>query len=314
MTAPCGWAEAGRAWRSFFFEPRDTLPCDVVRIGYAAVILLTCLLGIPYVRMWYGETGVLPFDLSRELIDPDTWTVFSLLPRTDSATYACYGILTIQSLLLLVGFWSSFQAVCVFIWVISFQHRNLMILDAEDAVIRVMGFLLIFMPLGQAIGWDAWRRRRIQKPVEIIRRPLWGLRLLQIETCVIFLGAALSKLRSEDWLDGTALYYASRLDDYFFRFPLPTFPWESLAILKWLGWAVIAIELAVPILVWLRETRWPALIAAGLLHLAMEYSMNLFMFHWLMLVAWSSFITGEEWRWLGRRLFGARVMSHCGQA
>jgi hypothetical protein len=68
--------------------------------------------------------------------------------------------------------------------------------------------------------------------------------------------------------------------------------------------------LAVPILIWFRETRWPALIAAGLHHLAMEYSMNLFMFHWLMLIAWSSFIAGEEWRWLGRRLFGARARPH----
>jgi hypothetical protein len=269
----------------------------VVRIGYASVLLFACAAGWPQLRTWYGETGVLPYELSRTMAAPPGWTIFSLLPHTDTTAYVCYGLMTLQALLLLLGAWSRFQAACSYLWLVSFHHRNALILDAEDGLLRVVGLLVICMPLGHTLGVDAWRRGGL---VRLTERPLWALRLLQLEVCLVFAGSALSKLQSADWLDGTAMYYVSRLDDLFGRFPTPAFLWESLWWLKVVGWGVITLEAAVPVFVWFRETRWLALTAAVLLHLGVDYSMNLFLFHWIMLVAWSSFVSGEDWRALGR--------------
>jgi hypothetical protein len=211
----------------------------------------------------------------------------------------CYALWIAQTALLLVGVLPRFQAVCVYVWLLSFQRRNPLILDAEDGVLRVLGFLVLLMPLGYTLSWPAWRRGALCPRVE---RPLWALRLVQLEACLAFAGSALSKLQSADWLDGDAMYYVSRLDDLFGRFPTPAFLWESRWALALVGWTVIAIEAAVPIFVWFREARWLALAAAAVLHLATDYSMNLYMFHWIMLVTWSSFIEGDQWRALGGRV------------
>jgi hypothetical protein len=272
----------------------------MVRIGYAAVLLCMFALGAPQLRMWYGESGVLPYELSRTVAEPG-WTVFTWLPATDATVYVCYGVMTLQALLLLLGCWSRLQALCLYGWLLSFHHRNPLILDAEDGLLRVVGFLVLCMPIGHSLGIDAWRKGQF---TAVTLRPVWALRLLQIEACLVFAGSALAKLQSPDWLDGTALYYVSRLDDLFGRLPTPSFVWESMALLKATTWAVIAIEATVPVLVWFRETRWLALALALALHLAIDYSMNLFAFHWIMLVAWSSFVRSEEWRALGRKLMG----------
>jgi hypothetical protein len=278
-----------------------------VRIGYAAVLLFGLLAGLSQTRVWFGETGALPYEAWRTLPARNDWTLFTLLPKTDATAWVCYGLWIAQTALLLVGVLPRFQAVWVYVWLLSFQRRNPLILDAEDGVLRVLGFLVMLMPLGYTLSGHAWRRGALCPRVA---RPLWALRLVQLEACLAFAGSALSKLQSADWLDGDAMYYVSRLDDLFGRFPTPAFLWESRWVLALLGWAVIAIEAAVPILVWFRETRWPALAAAAALHLATDYSMNLYMFHWIMLVAWSSFIRGEEWRSLGSWI--GRLVGHRG--
>lgn len=303
MTPRLSLRSLAGGWTEFFFAPRDTLPCDVVRIGYAAVLLAMGALAWPQLHMWYGETGVLPYELSRSVAASPNGSVFAWLPRTDATAHVCHGLMMLQALLLLLGVWSRFQAVCLFVWLASFHQRNTMILDAEDGLLRVIGFTVLCMPLGHTLGFDAWRRGTL---FSVTPRPLWGLRLLQLEACLVFAGSALSKLQSADWLDGTAMYYVSRLDDLFGRFPTPSFVWRSAAWMKFLGWGVIAVEAAVPVFIWFKETRWLALAAAVLLHLGIDYAMNLFAFHWIMLVAWSSFVSGEDWRRLGRLLGGRR--------
>jgi hypothetical protein len=123
--------------------------------------------------------------------------------------------------------------------------------------------------------------------------------------CVIFLSAACCKLQSPAWRDGTAIYYVARLDDYFGRFPTPDLLWQTPWIVALITWGTIAIELLVPLAIWWRPARLWALLAALLFHLANEYTMHLFLFHWIMLAGWASFLTGDDLA-LVRRLLGGR--------
>ena len=43
-----------------------------------------------------------------------------------------------------------------------------------------------------------------------------------------------------------------------------------------------------------RETRLPCLLVAALFHLGCDYAMNLFLFQWIMLVGWMSFLTSDD--------------------
>lgn len=288
-----------QAWNAFFWEPIDPHPCAWIRIGFATCVLINLGVWFPDLLKWFGADGVLPLADAEFLRDEGRWTVLAWLPQTDTALYVAFGVFTLQTVLLLLGVASRFNLLCVMIWLCSFQYRNPVILDSEDSLLRLIGCYLLFMPLDRAWALDRWLWRRGSGKVEKCA-PL-GLRLLQLQMCVIFLTAFLAKIPGEKWQTGMTLYYVARLDDYFGRFPVPSFLFETPWIVRSATWSVLVIELIAPILIWFKQTRRFALVLLLLFHLGNEYTMNLFLFHWAMLLGWSAFIIPEDWEWLRRK-------------
>jgi hypothetical protein len=128
---------------------------------------------------------------------------------------------------------------------------------------------------------------------------------LQIEMAAMLFSAGLLKLAGSEWLDGTALYYVSRLDDFFGRFPTPAWAFDSPWLVAWMTWSVLLGELLVPWLIWFRETRRLCLAVVVMFHIANEWTMHLFLFHWIMLCGWMAFLTADDVRAVGR-LVGLR--------
>src|SRR5262249_29597493 len=191
---------AGRRWNDFFYAPMPTKTCGLLRIGFGLLILVGFAVLYPDVDRWFGPTGVLTFAASRAIIDPDTITIFQLFPQSSLAVHVLYGLLLVQSLCLVVGFYGRAQAACLFVLVTSFQHRNLAMFDAEDHLLRLGCFFLIFMPLDDAFSVRSLLRRG--RPARPGSHAIWPLRLLQIEMTLIYLSSGLLKVAGEDWRSG----------------------------------------------------------------------------------------------------------------
>jgi len=303
------WRSLSRGWHEFFHQPLDTRVCAMVRIAYAAVVLIHWAVLYPDLALWYGESGVLPDVVSREIAGPHQWSLLWHLSATPGVLQGCFWLAVANTVLLGIGLLPRLNAACLLAWLISLQSRNGFILDGEDTTMRLLALYLVLMPCGASWSVNAaflrWFRGK-GEPTETTRhlRPAWGLRLLQIQMAVIFLAAGLEKIGDEAWLNGTAMYYVARLDDYFGRFPTPAWLFDQPWSVALLTWSVIFGELLVPVLVWFRQTRRWALAAAVLFHLGNEWTMHLFLFHWLMLAGWLSFLEPSDWRWAevgGRR-------------
>lgn len=59
---------------------------------------------------------------------------------------------------------------------------------------------------------------------------------------------------------------------------------------------MLALEWTLPVLLWLKPTRRAAIAVAIVFHLAVDYSMNLLLFHWLMILGILSFAELAELR------------------
>lgn len=280
-------------WNWFFFESPDPRMCAVIRIGYAALLLLMLLIQMPDAVLWFSDAGVLPFEISRQVVDTDTATIFQWISDDPATVSWCYRIFLLQTILLLVGFRSQFQAISLLVWLASFHHRNCMLVDGEDTVFRLFAFLLALSPCGICWSVDAWLKpapERLKKQSGCA----WALRLMQIQLTIIYVSTAWEKLNGASWLDGTALYYASRLDDMFGRFPVPEFLFGDPGWLKLMTWSVLAVEVALPICLWIRQTRKAAIVVGILLHLSIEWMMNLFLFEWVMIVGLMAFAVPND--------------------
>lgn len=155
---------------------------------------------------------------------------------------------------------------------------------------RIFAFYLIFAPTAQEIREAGLPGQPGAKPL-----PVWPLRLFQVQICFMFFACGLEKMKSEVWADGTAMYYVFRLHD-FYRVPVPEFFTENLALLKIASWGVVLMEIVAPILIWFKETRRFTLILLILFHIGTDLSMNLMMFHWVMITGWISFANFDDLR------------------
>jgi hypothetical protein len=277
-----------RAWDNYFFKPQDTSVCGIVRIAFGLVLIpYVFILGMD-LSIFHSQGGLLPFEISLVLIDPDVISPLGWIAPNDGMLYLCFGVLSLQVLLLIFGISSRFQALGVFFWLVSFQHRNNLLIDGGDTLARLTAFYLVCMPCGEKFSVDSWlRSHRNLKPRLL---PVWGLKLLQVQMVLLYLSTALLKLSGEKWLDGSALMHIVQLNDLFGRFPLPGFITGSVLILKVMTWLVLVLEILIPIGLIFRRTRPATLCVAVLFHLSLDYSMNLFLFQWFMIVGLLSFI------------------------
>ena len=288
---PRGFAAA---WNDFFFAARDPRLCSVMRIGFAVLVLINVLTLAPDLQLWFSERGLLPLAKARLIIDEDAPTLLAHLPLS-----LCYGLLLGSTILLLVGWQSRIQAVIILVMLTSFDDRNYAIIDGEDTLFRLFAFYLALCPCGWAFSVDAWWRKR--KGIAISPPIPWGLRLFQIQMSVIYISSAIEKTSGADWRSGTALYYVARLDDSFGKFPIPAYPLEHMWLVKLMSWGVLAIEWGLPLFLWMKRSRRAALVVAIAFHLAIDYTMNLFLFHWIMILGFVSYLEFDELPWLGRR-------------
>jgi hypothetical protein len=284
-----------------------------VRIVYAGLVLIHFAVLYPDLAHWFSCEGVLPYEMSREVVSVHTWTLLAWLPDTPAAVHMAFWIAVGHAAALLVGVLPRVNAFFLFLWIVSFQVRNSIIHDGEDNLMRLMAFFMIWLPSGRCWSANSLLRRWWwgQEQGECLA-PGWPLRLLQIEMAAMFFSSGLLKLSGEAWLNGTAMYYVSRLTDFFGRFPAPAWlfdtPWAVAAI----TWSVLAAELVIPLLLWFRETRPMCLVVVLLFHLANEWTMNLFLFHWLMLCGWIAFIQPADLTPLSR-LWQSRKSTRPGQ-
>jgi len=229
--------------------------------------------------------------------------LFILLPQTDFAVNAFFWIFMACAVSLTVGFMTRFNCVAVYLCLMSIHERNFYIMNGADTVMTVTGFFLMFAPADGALSVD--RLRRIWAGREGHEVPLyspWAQRMIQLQISIGYISTFGAKMIGKTWRNGTAVYYALRLNG-FRRFPVPFA--NSLIFTKLMTWGTLVIEFSAGFLVWFRALRYTVLVAAFLLHMSIEYSMNLPIFEWIMVSTYVTFLYPEDlskaWAWICER-------------
>jgi hypothetical protein len=288
-----------RAFEKLFFSPRDTRACAMLRIGLAVCVIVDLLVLRGDLDRWFGEEGVLPLAASRGLVDPNALSPFEWLPASASTLQLVWWLALGHATLLLLGIWPRIQALGLLLWLQAFQVRNLLIVDGSDIVFRTFAFYLVLMPSAGAFSVPAWLARRRGAPLSFAR-PAWGLVLFRFQMGLIYASSAWEKLNGRDWIDGSALYYVSRLDDNFSHGPILDSVFGSLAVCRLLTWATLAVEISLPILLGFARTRRLGIVLGALFHLALGLTMNLFLFPWIMIIGLLAFLETADFDRLAR--------------
>lgn len=289
-----------KAWDDFFYKKTDATALCIFRIMFGFFLFLNGISLVQDFHEWFGlgDKALIPLQDSINFYSNFRINIYRWLSPTEFSAWFVLASYIVTSIFVMIGFKTRLSTIICFILMVSMQNRNYSILNSGDTLMRCMLFLMIFAPTHVKYSIDAYQRKQRGIPFspEI---PLVTIRLMQLQFSLVYLATTLFKLKGYDWVDGTAVYYTSRLVN-FQRIVLPiVFDFPSLV--KFATWSALFIEFAMGTLVWVKELRIWVLLAGLLLHLGIEVSMSIGFFEWVMIAAYILFLEPKEVNWFRER-------------
>lgn len=285
-----------KAWNRFWFEETSPTPLALVRIAYGVLLLAWTVTLLPDVIHFYGDTPI-----STTTISGWRWSLFEIA-ASDGVLWGAYALMLGSAVALILGWHSRIAAVVGFLLLLSFQRQNVWVLNSGDLLVRHLGLFLALGASGAVLSLDRRRRAPASDLLGGAPVPVWPLRLIQLQLAAMYLFSAWSKARGDTWAEGTAVGYALRIDDLV-RFAPPGFVTDQLVLVNLLTWGTLAVEIAIPLLVWNRRLRPWVLAAGAALHVGIDLTLTVGYFSFAVLVGYLAFVPGPTAdRWVRRFL------------
>jgi hypothetical protein len=262
-------AEAiGVAWNRWWFVPRDVSSLAALRIAIGLVTLYWFATLSPDLVFLFGEGGLLPSAVVRQIVDSNDPAAFSYLHwlKTPAELWVARSLALAAALSFTLGLFTRATSVLTLIAFLATVHRGSMITGIVEPVLAFALFYLCLAPCDRRFSMDAWRGGgRGQKPPAVSLSANIATRLLQIHVAVVYwmMGITMLAGPQKSWWFGDAMWFLiarpeSRLVD------LTWLADHTYLLNAWTHW-VVFYELAFAVFIWNRWAR-PVLLAAGIVH------------------------------------------------
>jgi len=247
---------------------------NVFRWSIALVTALSALTWLPYLKLYFTSAGFIDRETVRVI--SSGYSIFYFYD-TPWFVYLMYALLLVALFFILWNKFTRVAFVVVFVLFESFLNRMALVQYGGTAIVEIALFFALFIDFNAA-----------KKGKEV---PAWPLRLLQIQICLVYLSAALEKVKIPTWTNGTQLQgIAVGSLSY-----LPLAHFLSNPILSvMLTYLTMAGELSFTFLVWNPATRRPILLLVAFVHLCIACVMNVTYFSFIMLAVLTIFLRDED--------------------
>ena len=301
---------ASRTWgriEGFWFRPVDARIYALWRMGFALVALLNLVDLWPHRAAFFSTEGIVDGEtFLGPPYDPMRWSLFEWI-GSEAGVTAVFLLVAVALVCLGIGWWPRVMIALVFAFQVSYTYRAVPVVHGWDILLRIQAFLLLFSPLGPSlIAW--WKQGRgegddgsrlAQWAAEV---PRYGLLLVQWQVAVLYWQTAWLKVADVSWRNGEFISYF--MLSIYSRFQGPE--WADRVLLSSvLTYATLVIEIAIPLLLWNRKTRWLGFVLGAGLHLSILVVAKVWLFSLAVLVPYVAFLDGRDLdhctRWWDRR-------------
>jgi hypothetical protein len=242
-------------------------------------------------------------------------SVLGLFSQSGGAWFDLVYLVTIGcGALMMLGVCTRASTVMTLLLWVSLYVSNPFVGSGGDAVLRVVLLYMCFTDSGRHWSVDARARARRGAEVREVVPPWMSTTLHNLATILIvhqvvmvYLASSFWKLQSEQWKDGTAVYYPLQTDAYS--------PWHdvlqpllaSSAFIAVATYTALAVQLFFPVLLLHRPTRVVALVAITAMHLGIGILMGIMYFSLVMIAVDMILVSDRSWAAAERRVrFHAR--------
>ncbi len=280
-------------WNDFFFQPIHVHTIAEFRIIFGIVLLLDVIYVLFNIKEYLGVKGLISYERYHKRNVGKALSLFLYFPPTMTSTYVIISLHIIFICMMILGIVTPISIILTYITLLSIVNRNPTICNGGDNVARTMCFLLVFAYSGHTYSFDEYffYQKFIPNKEYLMISP-WAIRLMQIQVSIIYLYTFYWKLKGITYRNGTAMYYVMGNTTYR-RFQLPKFLLEK-PFVHILTWGALLIEFALPFGLWIADFQYEFIILGFLLHIAIEYMLNVHFFSFYMMVSLLLFINPDD--------------------
>jgi hypothetical protein len=280
----------------------DLRSLAVLRIGLAALLLIDLAGRAANLTAHYTDAGVLPRSVLFETEGLQAYLSLHALNGSLMWQAALFGLAAYFAFTLLLGVRTRLAIVASWLLLLSLHHRNPVVLQSGDTLLRLLLFWGMMLPLGARWSVDA-----VAGPLTLYHRK--DNRLLSVagvaimlQVCLVYWFTATFKDHPM-WWNHDAAFHALSVDQLVT--PLGLWVRQIDWLLPILTWTAFGLAIAAPLLVfcpvWTGTARMLVIIAMVGTHVALALSLKLGLLPYVAAVSWLVFVPTRWWDWLKYR-------------
>ena len=285
-------------WDRFFFTPAPVEGVAIFRIVWFGLLLMALLFDLGNAEDFYGPNAILSLNTVKTQFNYPHLNLFYFMGTEVSTVYFMMIVYGLSLFCAMIGFQTRIAMVVSLVLMASFHQRNIWLLSSSEVLMRIVMTLLVCAPAGNALSIDSWVARLKKSPLPREWAP-WAMRLIQIQLSVVYVWTVWHKLKGDLWIDGTAVYYATRLHSMT-NLPVPVLL-DNIFLIKLMTWGTLILEFSLGTLVWIKEFRRPLITMGLFFHLGIEWMMSIPFFELIMMCLLLCYYTPEEMRAFANR-------------
>lgn len=284
---------ATQGWNRFWFTPTDPATYSLIRLLAGLMLLYThAVWTLEFDAFFAAKSPWLSADVAGKYeVGPFAWSHFYWI-QSPSLLWGIHIAALVVLAMFALGLFSRFTSILAFLITVSYANR---VPGALFGLDQINGFLALYLmvgPCGAYYSLDRWiARRRAGK--ELGEAPPSyganiGIRLIQLQMCVVYLFAGLGKLKGDAWWDGTAMWMS-----------IANYEYQSIDM-TWMATWPLTLNVMTHVAVWWEATycfliwpRWsrPIVLALAIpLHLGIAGFLGMITFGLVMLIANLAFV------------------------
>lgn len=174
----------------------DTRSLAVFRVLLGGLVIADLLLRARQFSFYYTDDGVVTQEMAKSWTD----SAFSLFyyasePTVIALLFVVHGLV---ALVLIAGYRTRIATVVTFLFVVSLDHHNPLVLSYADTLFRLLFFWAIFLPLGERWSVDAVQRQRGPRGSWVGLAGVFAL----LQMVLMYFANGLHKFPSDLWQTG----------------------------------------------------------------------------------------------------------------
>lgn len=293
-------------WNRFFFAPIDLLPLGVFRSAFVGIVFLKDFIRALDWRFYFTNDGLIGASDALAVLPEFYRPILELYPTTPLFAFLLQIVYLATLLLLMIGYGGRITAVTALTLHLAFLQRNYSIVYGADIITSFFLFGLALAKSDHAFSLRRWLESRgdREQRVKLFAGGGWssldsmlstmGVRLIQIQLCVIYGYTGLEKLKGPSWWDGTAVWAVlgnkqlMMLDASWLK--------EVPILIALMTFTPVIFEIYFPVLVWLKKVRPWLFLYGCLFHVLIGVFVGLYFFSALMMAVYLIYLSEDGLR------------------